>query len=571
MSLLTARIPSRLQIITLRLRRWFLVSIIIGVVTGLGVTALDYLTNQIIGFNYSTVLSNPVGVLLMPTFGLALAGLALTYLCKNGDIHGTEEVIKTYHAPEGDIDYQAMPAKLAASISTIGFGGSAGLEGPSIYIGAGIGSVTNRLLKFLGLQSSDVKNMIIAGSAAGISAIFKAPLTGIVFALEMPYKDDLAKESLIPSLIASVSSYLTLVSILGITPLFRSSQAYSVSSWDLIFAVVLGLVIGLAGKLFVLAYRRTEELFSSLPYSRPTRMAIGGLLTGVTGLVALWWFGSPMSLGIGYNTIGRIINESFSFDVLVGLFLLKSLATITTLASGGAGGIFIPMILLGGILGAILGKLLPFDRGHLFPIIGMPSFLAAGYKTPLAAVIFIAETTGSPHYIIPGLIAAAVGYVASGRLSVSRNQRWVKLTKLESILSTTVGQVMTRSVDTVPVDKTVDEFFNNYLLKFRHKSMPVVDEDGRLYGMIALGDLDQIAPTDWRAVRVRDVAVRAVHCAHEDQTLADVLNIMHAHSIDRIPVTDRRDPKRMVGIISSDDIVAVEELSKFWRERRDRA
>lgn len=568
MSFLIDTIPNRLQIITQRLRRWFLVSITIGIVTGLAVTGLEYTINLLIDFNYSRILANPLGVIILPALGLGLAGILLTRFSKNGDIHGTEEVVKSYHDPEQDIDYRSMPAKILASISTIGFGGSAGLEGPSIYIGAGVGSIATRLAGLLRLAPGDIKHMMIAGSAAGISAIFKAPLTGIIFALEVPYKDDLAKESLIPSLIASVASYLTLVTILGTEPLFRTSQVYEIASWDLILAVVLGVIIGLAGRAFVLAYRHSEDFFDSLKYSRPIRMALGGLLAGLTGLAALLLLGSPMSLGIGYDAIGRIINETFSLETLIILLILKGLATIATLAPGGAGGIFIPMIMLGGILGAMLGKFVPFDRGHLFPIIGMPSFLAAGYKTPLTAVIFIAETTGSPGYIIPGIIAAAVGYVVSGRLSVSRYKRWGRLSKLESMLRVPVVKVMTKKVDTVPADATIINFFQNYLLRFRHKSMPVVDKNGELVGMIALSDINSVEVSEWDKVSVRETAVKEVYSAYADQKLADVLNVMHAHNVDRMPVVDRQHPTKIVGIISSDDIVAVEEVSSFWQEKQ---
>ncbi|HEX21721.1 MAG TPA: CBS domain-containing protein, partial [Actinobacteria bacterium] len=297
---------------------------------------------------------------------------------------------------------------------------------------------------------------------------------------------------------------------------------------------------------------------------------IGGAVVGLTGLLSIWLVGTPVSLGIGYDTIGRIITETFSVKILIGILFLKFIATIATIASGGVGGMFIPMIMLGATIGSILGKITPFERGHLYPVIGMSSFLAAGYKTPLAAVTFIAETTGSPGYVIPGLIASVLGYIVSGRISVSKHQHWTRSTKLELMLSSHVSQVMTTSnVITVPKDIFLEELFLNYILKYRYKSMPVVDND-RLFGMIALSDIKQYDAEDWSKITVGEAATKSVHVAYRNQTLAEVLDRMNAYNVDRMPVVSHKDPNEIIGIISSTDIVALEELSKFWRNRTSR-
>lgn len=562
------KLPAGVKIIGMRLQKWFIASSLIGLVTGLIVAFFDFVLSKLLSFNLSLFSSSTfLTVILLPAFGLGTAGLLLSHF-GNGRLFGTEEVIKTFHDPNGRLDPKKAPAKLLASIFTIGFGGSAGLEGPSIYIGAVVSTLSNRLLKLFNLGYENMKSMTIAGGAAGIAAIFKAPLTGIVFGLEVPYKDDFAKESLIPSLVASVTSYLTIATILGVKPLFKTQVSFSIDYYDLIFAGILGFVVGLAGRFFVLAFRRSERFFDSLRLSLAAKMAIGGLLAGLTGLITLLWLGSPASLGVGYETLGRVLNETLTLKVLAGLLALKAFAVIATLAPGGAGGIFIPMIMMGGILGAIVGKFAPLERGHLFPIIGMPAFLAAGYKTPLAAVTFIAETTGSPSYIIPGLIAAAVGYAVSGRISVSQNQRWSRITPLEMLLSTKVSQVMTLDVKTIPASAAATDFFDHYFLNYRHKSMPVVDETGALAGMIAISDINRIPKAKRAALKIKDAAVKEVRTVYPDQSLADALDIMHTHDIDRIPVVDRRQPKKIVGIISSTDIMSVEELTKFWQEHK---
>jgi CIC family chloride channel protein len=169
----------------------------------------------------------------------------MQFFTPNPDEHSTEEIIRSYHEHEGDIDMRPFFPKLLAAITTVGFGGSAALEGPSIYSGAAIGSwVWTRVRRFR-FDARDRRIMLICGAAAGMSAVFRAPLTGIVFALEMPYRDDLAHEALVPSLIASVVSYVTLGAFLGSAPLFNFPVSYTYHRNDLYWSALLGLLIGL--------------------------------------------------------------------------------------------------------------------------------------------------------------------------------------------------------------------------------------------------------------------------------------------------------------------------------------
>ena len=562
-------IPKRVRFITLRLRKWFLISSIIGVLTGLLVAVLDYIVvDLLLGGAFVGLLAQPLGALLLPIAGLTFTGIILMII-KKGRLNGTEEVIKTFHDPAGRLDERKAPLKSLAAIFTVGFGGSAGLEGPSMYIGAVVGTLVKRVANLLKLDTDDVKSVMIAGASAGMAAIFKAPLTGIVFGLEVPYKDDMAKESLIPSLVASVTSYITFVSIMGIEPLFKTGRIFTLDYRDLLLVAVLGLVIGLMARFFVISYRKSEDFFSGLNIPLIYKLMIGGTIVGITGVISILVLDSPMSLGVGYGVIDDIIAETFTLKILIGLLILKFVAVIATMSTGGVGGIFIPMIMIGATIGAIIGKLSPFEKGHLYPVVGMSSFLAAGYKTPLAAVTFVAETTGSPGYIIPGLIAAAVGFMVSGRLSISRFQRWSRMTKIETMLMAKVKEAMTREVVTVPGDISVDDFFQDYLLKYRFKSFPVVRGD-HLAGMIALSDVNEIPEEQWDEKKVIEAAVSEVVVAYPEQSLADVLDEMNEKSIDRLPVVSHRDEREIIGIISSSDIVEMEELSRYVAGRRDK-
>src|ERR1700758_4064122 len=163
------------------------------------------------------------------------------------DEHSTEEIVRSYHEHQGDIDIRPFFWKLLAAITTVGSGGSAALEGPSIYSGGAIGSWLWLKLRRFGLEPEDRRLMLISGAAAGMAAVFRAPLTGIVFALEMPYKDDLAHEALLPSLISSVVSYATLAALIGPEPLFGFVGSISFAPIDLAWTAALGIIIGVIG------------------------------------------------------------------------------------------------------------------------------------------------------------------------------------------------------------------------------------------------------------------------------------------------------------------------------------
>ncbi|HZY74122.1 MAG TPA: chloride channel protein, partial [Edaphobacter sp.] len=201
------------------LHKWLIIAPIIGVATGLVCTVITII---ILGKIWPVVLSHYLhhhwAIVPGLVAAFAVTGLIMQFLTPNPDEHSTEEVIRSYHEHQGDINMHPFLAKLTAAVTTVAFGGSAALEGPSIYGGAALGSWLWAKLRWLRLDARDRRIMLICGAAAGMSAVFRAPLTGIVFALEMPYKDDLAHEALVPSLIASVISYITLSSFLGGAP-----------------------------------------------------------------------------------------------------------------------------------------------------------------------------------------------------------------------------------------------------------------------------------------------------------------------------------------------------------------
>jgi chloride channel protein, CIC family len=407
------------------LRKWLVVAPVIGLITGLVITGVVVI---ILGKLWPPVLAYYLrhhwAILPGLLFGFIATGLLMQFLTLDPNQHSTEEIIRSYHEHEGKVDMRSFVPKLLAAIATVGFGGSAALEGPSIYGGAALGSWLWTKLRRLRLSDRDRRIMLICGAAAGMSAVFRAPLTGIVFALEMPYRDDLAHEALVPSLIASVVSFVTLSSFLGATPLFNFASSASFTRNDVYWSALLGLIVGLIAMVFVITFRRARRFFVKWNIPHWVKLAIGGLLTGLCGLLFLRVYpGDLVPIGPNYEAVGEILGQHHSTLELLIFSVLKLGATLFTLAAGGVSAMFVPLFLTGGSIGTAFAQTIHSPDLGLFAAVGMASFISAGYKTPLAAVVFVAEATGGHAFIVPALIGAAVAYAASGDASASGDQR----------------------------------------------------------------------------------------------------------------------------------------------------
>ncbi len=421
------------------LRKWLVIAPIIGGLTGLITTAIAIIILKrmwppVLAYYLRHPWAMPVGLLL----GGLVTGWIMQQFTPDPNEHSTEEVIRSYHQHQGAIQMRPFLPKLLAAITTVGMGGSAALEGPSIYGGGAIGSwLWQRLRRArrFRLTARDRRIMLICGAAAGMSAVFRAPLTGIVFSLEMPYKDDLAHEALLPSLMASVVSYMTLSSFMGSTPLFDFAAGPSFHRVDLLWSALLGLIIGLAAMVFVITFRHLRNFCVHWRAAHWLKLAIGGLLTALCGLAFVHFYPGPLTpLGPNYEAVGMILQSPHSSVELILFALLKLAATLFTLGSGGVSAMFVPLFLTGGSLGVAFAQSVAHSPAlALYAAVGMASFIAAGYKTPLAAVVFVAEATGGHAFIVPSLIGAAVAYAVSGDASASGDQRLHEAVKEQAL------------------------------------------------------------------------------------------------------------------------------------------
>ncbi|HEU5352570.1 MAG TPA: chloride channel protein [Terracidiphilus sp.] len=546
------------------LRKWLLIAPMIGVITGLLITALVVIIlNRMWPPVLSYFLHHHWAILPGLLLGCAAAGLIMQYFTPDPDEHSTEEIIRSYHEHNGDVNMKPFIPKLLAAIATVGFGGSAALEGPSIYGGGAIGSwlwkkfQNSRLAQTgrLQLDARDRRIMLICGAAAGMSAVFRAPLTGIVFSLEMPYKDDLAHEALLPSLIASVVSFMTLSWFLGSQPLFDFAAEPSFTRRDLLWCALLGLGIGLVGMVFVTTFRRVRNFCVDWGAPHWVKLAAGGALTGLCGLTFVYFYNGQLApLGPNYEAVGLILQHSHNSGELALFGLLKMAATIFTLGAGGVSAMFVPLFLTGGSFGVAFAQSVAHSPAvALYAAVGMASLISAGYKTPLAAVVFVAEATGGHAFIIPSLIGAAVAYAVSGDASASGDQRLHEAVKVHALLGITVGDVMRTDVIGAPATLTLREFAATLSPHTRHEVFPVFD-GGKLIGTCSVWSLSHIPPDKWNTTKVRDIAQPLTGRVSRGTYLPEALRQILREDFEPNLLVVEEDHK-VVGILTKGDIL----------------
>ncbi len=540
-------------------RKWLLIAPVIGGISGLVITAISVIILRILWPPLlNCYLIHNWAIIPGLLFGSIGTGLIMQHCTLNPNEHSSEEVIRSYHEHQGRINMRPFLPKLLAAITTVGFGGSAALEGPSIYGGGAIGSwlwTHFRRVSWLRLHPRDRRIMLICGAAAGMSAVFRAPLTGIVFSLEMPYKDDLAHEALLPSLIASVVSYMTLGFFLGHEPLFNFPGGTSFTRRDLFWCALLGLLIGLIAMTFVTIFRRTRTFCINFAAPHWVKLAIGGLLTATCGLVFLYFYkDSLIPLGPNYEAVSLILQQSHSSIELLLFGLLKLAATIFTLGAGGVSAMFVPLFLSGGVFGlAFAQSIAHSSTPTLFAAVGMACFITAGYKTPLAAVVFVAEATGGHAFIIPSLVGAAVAYAISGDTSVSGDQRLHEAVKVHALQEIHVKDVMQSGVMAVSSSLRIRDLAATLSPQTHHAVFPVFQDD-KLIGTCSLCSLSDVPLEKWDSMTVRDIARPHISTVSEKTDLMEALSLLIAEDGEpTLLVVAEED--HVVGIVTQTEIL----------------
>jgi CIC family chloride channel protein len=402
-----------------RSREAVLLAAVTGIVTGLAVRGFEYVVAEV----YFQVLGASLWfTAVSPAIGLVIAAVILK-LGGGASPSTSDEYLRAFHDPAYRLRPGYLVARIGAAIATLGMGGALGLEGPSLYGGSALGAMIQRRLPSP-FRGSDHRTLLVAGAAAGVAAIFKAPATGAIFALEVPYRDDLARRMLLPALVASATGYLTFVTLSDTTPLLAVS-VFDIPSFemiDLLGALLVGATCAIGARAFA-KLMRIAKGFSLR--ALPVRLVVSS-----ASLVGLFFLsreltGLPLSLGAGYEVIRDwlFIERDLALWLLIAVFVIRCLASAMTTAGGGVGGVFIPLVVAGALVGRGVSTVVHPERFTLYTLLGIAAFLGAGYRVPLAAVMFVAETTGKPNFVVPALIAAVAAELVMGDQSITVFQR----------------------------------------------------------------------------------------------------------------------------------------------------
>lgn len=448
---------------------------------------------------------------------------------------------------------RSIVVKFFAGVAGIGTGLSLGREGPSVQLGAGAGALVGRLFKMSGTNQD---KLIAAGAGSAIGATFNAPIAGTIFVLE-ELVQKFTPALLFPVLVATVSAASLARHFLGSNPSFDLPKLQGgITLENIPVCIILGLVAGLLGVLFSKVIFFNNKLFdkmSKIPnYFKP---AIAGLAVGLIGLVI------PYVLGSGNFSVDLLLQHKFSLGLVLIIFIAKFFVTPFCFGSGAAGGIFLPMLMLGSFLGYIVSTVCNSFGFHTDPIViailGMGAFLSAVARTPITAVVMVFEMTGGYSHILPIMLSAAIADLVAEKLNqkpiyaslIVQNSKFGDAKILSELK---VQDYMHRDVKTLTPTLTILEA-SKKIAEYKYKVYPVINESGKILGVVTRYDVEdaifQGNPTTMTLNKIMNPSP-VVISANKDLYVAYFR--LHTNNIDKLPVIDKR--KRLCGIISREDI-----------------
>lgn len=448
---------------------------------------------------------------------------------------------------------RSIVVKFFAGVAGIGTGLSLGREGPSVQLGAGAGALVGRLFKMSGTNQD---KLIAAGAGSAIGATFNAPIAGTIFVLE-ELVQKFTPALLFPVLVATVSAASLARHFLGSNPSFDLPKLQGgITLENIPVCIILGIVAGLLGVLFSKVIFFNNKLFdkmSKIPnYVKP---AIAGLAVGLIGLVI------PYVLGSGNFSVDLLLQHKFSLGLVLIIFIAKFFVTPFCFGSGAAGGIFLPMLMLGSFLGYIVSTVCNSFGFHTDPIViailGMGAFLSAVARTPITAVVMVFEMTGGYSHILPIMLSAAIADLVAEKLNqkpiyaslIVQNSKFGDAKILSELK---VQDYMHRDVKTLTPTTTILEA-SKKIAEYKYKVYPVINEIGKILGVVTRYDVEdaifQGNPTTMTLNKIMNPSP-VVISANKDLYVAYFR--LHTNNIDKLPVIDKR--KRLCGIISREDI-----------------
>ena len=557
-------------------------SVIVGLVSGFGAVAffyaLEWFTHVCFVKGAGIEMIAPAGerlfsespgtwrpwlFFLLPVLGGLVSGIIVYTWAPEAEGHGTDAMIEAFHKKRGIIRSRVPFLKAMATLATLGTGGSAGREGPIAQIGAGFGSW---LAQRLGLTVRERRALLLAGTAGGLGAIFRAPLGGALTAVEVLYREDFESEALIPSIISSVTAYAVFSSIFGYDRIFALPDDFAFRNpAELSFYVVLGLVCIPVGILYIkVFYGARDRIFRPIPIPRHFKPMIGGIGIGLIGLFL------PEVYGAGWGQIQLALFGQISLGMMLALVVGKIAATSLTIGSGGSGGVFGPTLFIGGMLGGAVGLI-----GHqFFPeivtqpgayvLVGMAAFFAGVANAPLGVLLMVCEMTGGYDLVAPLLVVSTIALLFTRNYSIYEQQVKDKFHSDAHLADRVVNLLQTVAVRKVYKPKSDVTVLRSdmSLLDIRHvlvdtdvNEFPVRHTDGHLCGILRLSDArpvildDELDPL----LIVADLMSPLVTISPDDSVYR-ALRVLHDAGYAEIPVVDPEQHDSILGVLHQDEI-----------------
>lgn len=475
----------------------------------------------------------------------------------------TDRAIDAIHDSGGRLPKRTALITAITSAITLGTGGSAGREGPTVLIGAGIGSLAARVVTRLGLprrlgfsfSEEDVRVLAICGIAAGLGAVFRAPVGAALFAVGVLYIYGMEDDFLAPALVSSLTSYLTFSLFYGFEPMFRAPFAWDLDLFDIAVVLVIGVLASIVGVAYIRTFYGLFERFRGWSVPLWIKPAIGGLAVGVIGLAL------PSVLGTGHQAIQDIIDYRMGAGVLLLLVAAKIVATSLTIGSGGAGGDMAPALVIGAALGGLVGTgvsaVFPeaVTNPALYVIAGMGAVYSAVAKVPLATAILLCESTRNYTLIVPLVISTTAASLASGNNTIYVSQHASATREQQDVLRRVpVGRICTSGPITVPGSTSVIDLLR-LVGTTRHHGFPVLDAEGGLIGVVSWKDAQKVPHTEREGTTVAEIMTSPALTVTPGDPARRALDLIEHHRIGRVVVVSAGDATRVTGVVTKEDLI----------------
>ena len=514
------------------------------------------------------------GVLVVPVVGGLIIGFIARYGSERIRGHGIPEAIESILIGGSRVEPKLAVLKPISAAISIGSGGPFGAEGPIIMTGGAFGSL---IAQFFHLSSAERKTLLVAGAAAGMSATFATPLAALMLAVEL-LLFEWKPRSFVPVALASATAAVARRYLLGLGPLFRvPAHPLFIGPEGLLGCVIVGAAAGVLSMMMTWAVYASEDAFQHLPVHWMWWPAIGGLAIGIGGLLF------PQALGVGYETIGALLQGEVPRDVILGILLVKSTIWAIALGSGTSGGVLAPLLMMGGALGGLEAAFLPSLGGGFWPLVSMGAILGGTMRSPFTGVVFAIELTHDLNMALPLLVAVTIAH-AFTVLTLKRSIMTEKVSRRGFHLSREYGvdpleivfvrEVARTNVVALHPAMTADQI--RHIVsepsreRQRQRLYPVVDDERRLTGVVARSELEEWVRGSADSARVDAIARPSPVVAYSDEPLRAVAYRMAKTGLTRFPVVEHGSERRFVGMVGLFDLLHGRARNLDAEQRRER-